>query len=190
MGDDSCFTKSGKIKSTQTCAHKFNEECFGRLQSITDRIESALSTTKCMHEKHRRMYPEVKQAQTSRKRRQKENKAKSKKRKHDRHEKNCKRVYDLVVINNSLEGTCGYGNTANASNLNSTGISSLKTSDMKWLKMLIERKMFTKSAVSVIQSLIMIPTGSLPLSDSDTSSDGDDEYEMDGNESADDVLCL
>lgn len=69
--------------------------------------------------------------------------------KHDRHEQNCKRVYDLVVIN-SLEGKCGYGNTANASNLNSAGISSLKTSDMKWLKMFIERKMFTKSAVKFL----------------------------------------
>lgn len=59
VDDDSCFNKSGKVKSTQNCAHKFNEECFGRLKSITDRIESALSTTKCMHEKHRRMYPAV-----------------------------------------------------------------------------------------------------------------------------------
>lgn len=48
--------------------------------------------------------------------------------------------------------------------------------------------MFTTSAVSVIQSLI--PPGSLTLSDSDTSSDGGDEYEMYGNDNADDVLCL
>ena len=76
-------------------------------------------------------------------------------------------------------------------NVNSPGISNLKTSDIKWLKMLIKRKMFTKSAVSVIQSLI--PPGSLILSESDTSSDGGDEYEMDGNDNednADDVLCL
>lgn len=85
------------------------------------------------------------------------------------------------------EGKCGNENTANASTLNSPGISSLKTSDEKWLKMLIKRKMFTKSAVSVIQSLIA--PGSL-TSDSDTSSDGGDEYEMDGNDNADDVLCL
>ena len=87
VDDDSCFTKSGKVKSTQTCALQFNEECSGRLKSITDRIESALSATKCMREKHRRMYPAVKQAPMSRKRRQKENKAKSKKRKHDCYEK-------------------------------------------------------------------------------------------------------
>ena len=39
--------------------------------------------------------------------------------------KKSQRVYELVVIN-SLEGKCGYGNTANASNLNSPGISALK----------------------------------------------------------------
>ena len=89
---------------------------------------------------------------------------------------------------NSLEGKCGYGNTANASNLNSPGISGLKTCDMKWVKMLIEREMFTKSAVSVIQSLIL--PGSSILSDSDTSSGVGDEYEMDGNDNADDVRCL
>ena len=48
--------------------------------------------------------------------------------------------------------------------------------------------MFTKSVVSVIQSLI--PPGSLTLSDSHASSDGGDEYEMDGNDNAGDVLCL
>ena len=48
--------------------------------------------------------------------------------------------------------------------------------------------MFTKSAVSVIQSLIL--PGSSILSDSDTSSDVGDEYEMDGNDNADDVQCL
>ena len=92
------------------------------------------------------------------------------------------------MVINSLEGKCGYGNTANASNLYSPGISSLKISDMKWLKMLVERKMFTKSVVSVIQSLI--PPGSLTLSDSHASSDGGDEYEMVGNDNAGDVLCL
>lgn len=79
MDDDSCFTKSGSVKSTQTCALQFNEECSGRLKSITDRIESVVSTTKCMREKHREMYPAVKQAPMSRKRRQKENKTKAKK---------------------------------------------------------------------------------------------------------------
>ena len=93
------------------------------------------------------------------------------------------------MVINSLEGKCGYGNTANnASNLYSPGISSLKISDMKCLKMLVERKMFTKSVVSVIQSLI--PPGSLTLSDNHASSDGGDEYEMDGNDNAGDVLCL
>ena len=120
--DDGYFTKSGKVKSTYICAHKFNESCIGRIKIILNRIESAISSTKCLREKHQSMYPGMKQKQTSLKRRKKENLAKSKKGKQERHETQMKRVYNLVA-NNTPDG--------HFSLLNYTGISEVKKGDIK-----------------------------------------------------------
>lgn len=163
--DDSCFTNLGKVKSTHVCAHHFNESCTGRLNNILQRIKSTICETSSLQDKHKRMFPGKKNQATSLKRRQKENKAKSKKRKQERHENQMKRVYNLIA-HCTQEGQF--------STLNYTGISEIKKSDFKWLKMLMERKMLPDNACLEIKSLI-------DLSFSDTSSDDSEDfvYELD-----------
>ena len=92
--------------------------------------------------------------------------AKSKKGKQERHETQMKRVYNLVA-NNTPDG--------HFSLLNYTGISEVKKGDIKWLKMAMEKKMFTESVTSEIKSLI--DPQFLSLFD-DSSSDEDDLYEI------------
>ena len=149
-----CFTKSGKIQSGEECAHHFNEKCLSKINCLKDRIADALSRMKSCQEKHMRMYPvpAAKQGTTSRKRRRKENTAKTKKRKLDRQEKNCRRVYGLVTL---TEATCCYGDTVDTSQLtNLESLSKLKKNEIHWLKKLMEKKMFTRSAVSGIRSVL------------------------------------
>lgn len=148
------------------CAHHYNELCIGRLNNILQRIESAICEMNSLQEKHKRMFPGAKNRPTSFiKRRQKENKAKSKKRKQERHEKQMKRVYKLIA-HCTQEGEF--------STLNYTGISEIKKSDLKWLKMLMDRKMLPDNALLEIKSLT-------DLSFSDRSSDESEDfvYEID-----------
>ena len=181
-----CFTKSGKIQSGEECAHHFNEKCLSKINCLKDRIADALSRMKSCQEKHMRMYPvpAAKQGTTSRKRRRKENTAKTKKRKLDRQEKNCRRVYGLVTL---TEATCCYGDTVDTSQLtNLESLSKLKKNEIHWLKKLMEKKMFTRSAVSGIRS-VLSPLILVPDSDSTyVDDDYDDDWYADMDDDDDD----
>ena len=74
--------------------------------------------------------------------------------------------------------TCYYGDTIDKPQLNLASLSKLKKNDVRWLKLMMGKKMFTKSAISVIQSTLS-PT--LLGFDSDTSQN-DDYYDDDNND--------
>lgn len=85
--NESLFTRNGKLKTGQQCAHTFNENCMGLLQTLDNKIQDLLKTMQNAESKHTRMYPFVNTATASKKRRQKENKNKAKRRKSERDEK-------------------------------------------------------------------------------------------------------
>ena len=78
--DASAFTKAGKLKSGQECAHKFNEKCFGALTTLKTKILESLTKMQTLEDERNRMYATAKGGSASKKRRQKENRIKSKKR--------------------------------------------------------------------------------------------------------------
>ena len=96
--DASTFTKAGKLKSGQECAHKFNEKCFGVLTTLKTKILESLTKMQTLEDKRKRMYPTAKGGFASNTRRQKENRIKSKKRQIEWCEKkNCQIVFSLAV---------------------------------------------------------------------------------------------
>ena len=129
-------------------------------------------------EKHMRMYPGTKQSSTSKKRKQKENRAKSKKRCLECHKENCKKVFKLVTLSTV---TCCYGDELH---LNIPSLSKLKKNYVRWLKLLMEKKMFTASAISVIQSTVsptLLALDNNSDSNSDTSEYYHEYYEVDND---------
>ena len=78
--DASTFTKAGKLKSGQECAHNFNENCFGVLTTLKTKILESLTKMQTLEDKRKRMYPAAKGGFASNTRRQKEKRIKSKKR--------------------------------------------------------------------------------------------------------------
>ena len=75
--NESLFTRNGKLKTGQQCAHTFNENCMGLLQTLDNKIQDLLKTMQNAESKHTRMYPFANTATASKKRRQKENKKES-----------------------------------------------------------------------------------------------------------------
>ena len=96
--DASTFTKAGKLKSGQECAHKFNGKCFGVLTTLKTKILESLTKMQNLEDKRKRMYPTAKGGFASNTRRQKEKKIKSKKHQIGWCEKkNCQIVFSLAV---------------------------------------------------------------------------------------------
>jgi hypothetical protein len=124
-------------------------------------------------EKHIRMYPGTKQSSTSKKR-QKENRAKSKKRRLGRQEENVRGYLNL-----SLFQPLHAAMTARLDEpqLNLASLSKLKKNDVHRLKLLMEKKMFTTSATSIIQSTVS-PTLILALDNNSDSDSGTSESLM------------
>ena len=143
--DASAFTKAGKLKSGQECSHKFNGKCFGVLAGLKTKILESLTKMQTLEDKNKRLYPVAKGGSASKKRRQKENRTKSKKRRIEREGKSCQRVFSLAVAS-----SCSYGDkTVESHLLNKDAISKMGKRDVKWLKLLFEKKMFTKEAIQV-----------------------------------------
>ena len=59
--DASVFTKAGKLKSGQECAHKFNENCFGAIASLKKEIQERLTRTQTLKDKLKTMYLMIKE---------------------------------------------------------------------------------------------------------------------------------
>ena len=151
--DIHCFTKkSGKIISGQESAHSFNEECLGKIKTIKSDLLNALTRMESLKDKHKRMCPEAKQNATSRKRWQKENKTKSKNPQAERQEINMKRVFGMIVLPGI--NSCIYGDIVDTTHLNKSIISSLKKNDLRYLRLMLDKSMFTEQAISVVKTLI------------------------------------
>ena len=59
--DASAFTKAGKLKSGQECAHKFIEKCFGVLTTLKTKILEILTKMQTLEDKRKRMHPTAKE---------------------------------------------------------------------------------------------------------------------------------
>ena len=163
--DASAFTKAGKLKSGQECSHKFNGKCFGVLAGLKTKILESLTKMQTLEDKNKRLYPVAKGGSASKKRRQKENRTKSKKRRIEREGKSCQRVFSLAVAS-----SCSYGDkTVESHLLNKDAISKMGKRDVKWLKLLFEKKMFTKEAIQVCNTLN-------PNLETDSDTDTDDDF--------------
>ncbi len=168
--DNNCFTKqSGKIISGQESTHSFNEECLGKITTIKKDILDAFNRMQSLKDKHKRIYPGAKQNVTSRKRRQKENKAKSKKQREERQEKNMKRIFGMIILPGN---SCTYGDIVDTTHFNKSTILKIKKNDLRYLRLMIDKNMFTEDAVSVVESLT---SKDLNVSDS-SCSESDDQY--------------
>jgi len=162
--DSSNFTRAGKLKSGQECAHKFNETCFGTITNLKSKMDESLKKMQTLAGKHKRMYPMARGGTASKKRRQKENRAKSRKRKMEREDKNCQRVFSLAVTS-----SLSYGDTVKPDHLNKEGISQMGKHDIRWLKSLFNKSMFTQEAMQVCNAL----NHYLETDTSDTDTDDD-----------------
>ena len=110
----------------------------------------------------------------SKKRRQKENRTKSKKRRIERKEKSCQRVFSLAVAS-----SCSCRDKIVESHLlNKDAISKMGKRDVEWLKLLFEKKMFTKEAIQVCNSLN-------PNLETDSDTDTEDDFTEDDVSDAD-----
>ena len=67
--DDYVFTKSGKVKSGEESAHKFNEECLGSIINVIKRVNDSKEKFESLCQKHKEMYPSAKDSFVSQKRR-------------------------------------------------------------------------------------------------------------------------
>ena len=164
--NEATFTKSGKLKTGQECAHTFNEKCLGMLKSLDTKIQDCLKTMQNTEAKCTRMYPLASTSTTSRKRRQKENKNKAKRRKSEREKKNCERIFSLVTRN------CVYGNQiVDPALLNKDAISDLGKKDIHYLKLLFNKNMFNTQTVKVCSTLNQLLLAESSSDESDESSD-------------------
>lgn len=135
--DEKLFVKSGKIRTGEQCAHKFNEECFGNLVKLKNDISTAMVKLEEIALKHKRMYPTA-SLFVSNKRKKKENRTKSKKRKLVHQDTNCKRLFSLITPSDSDTIV------ADVSDINLDNASRLGLRDTRWLKILVQEKKFTK----------------------------------------------
>lgn len=92
LKNEKLFVKSGKIRTGEQCAHKYNEECFSNLLKLKSDISTAMVKLEEIAQKHKRMYP-TRSSFVSKKRKQKENRTKSKKRKLVRRDTNCNHIF-------------------------------------------------------------------------------------------------
>ena len=68
--------------------------------------------------------------------------------------------------------SCTYGDIVDTTHLNKSTILKIKKNDLRYLRLMIDKNMFTEDAVSVVESLT---SKDLNVSDS-SSSESDDQY--------------
>jgi len=66
-GENFVQTKSGKVISGQESGQRFNEKCLGLIAELQSNIDQTLMRADVQKEKHKRMYPFVKDTFISRK---------------------------------------------------------------------------------------------------------------------------
>ena len=139
QNDASAFSKAGKLKSGQECAHKFNENYFGAITSLKKETQERLTRMQSLKYKLKRMYPMIKEGSISKKRRKKENRTRSNKRKMEHEEKGCQRVFPAVVKNE-----LSYGNIVETNFLNEDAVAKLGKRDVKWLNCYLKKACLQK----------------------------------------------
>lgn len=145
--DDKLFTKLGKVRSGNECAHQFLEKSVGNLIDLIRKTDRSICDMEGILKKHKQMFPSAKESYTTKKRRKKENKAKSKKRKLARKTKNCSQLLQQIILCEENPDE-----QIDSVHINDKAISKLNNKDARWLKILIlEDTRFTADALSKIK---------------------------------------
>ena len=163
--DEKLFSTNGKLRTGETCAHKFNEQCITTLTNLKKDIDCTMAKLQALDERHRSMYPNFRKGAVSKKRKQKENGAKSKKRKLQREEANCRRVFSFVAP------THDYSSKADVSDLSLINISKMGKRDAKWLQILVQEHRFTAMALSKLKEFFPAAIALLIIDSDDDDSD-------------------